>query len=51
MSFVSKTTGGGFPQYVLENIPPESDYGLTVNQPCHLLRRVDGWISDRGDGR
>jgi hypothetical protein len=33
MSFVSKTMGGGFPQYVLENIPPESSYGLTVNQP------------------
>ncbi|MDR3698181.1 MAG: UPF0182 family protein [Candidatus Sulfopaludibacter sp.] len=33
MSFVSKTIGGGFPQYVLENIPPESNYGLTVNQP------------------
>ncbi len=34
MSFVSKTTGGGFPQYVLENIPPESAFGLTVNQPA-----------------
>jgi uncharacterized protein len=34
MSFVSKTMGGGFPQYVLENIPPESSYGLTVNQPA-----------------
>ena len=33
MSFVSKTIGGGFPQYVLQNIPPESAYGLTVNQP------------------
>jgi uncharacterized membrane protein (UPF0182 family) len=33
MSFVSKTMGGGFPQYVVENIPPESAYGLTVNQP------------------
>ena len=33
MSFVSKTIGGGFPQYILENIPPESAYGLTVNQP------------------
>jgi uncharacterized membrane protein (UPF0182 family) len=33
MSFASKTMGGGFPQYVLENIPPESAYGLTVNQP------------------
>jgi uncharacterized membrane protein (UPF0182 family) len=34
MSFVSKTVGGGFPQYVLENIPPESAYGLKVNQPA-----------------
>ena len=34
MSFVSKTMGGGFPQYVLENIPPESSYGLTMNQPA-----------------
>lgn len=33
MSFVSKTMGGGFPQYVLENIPPESAFGLTVKQP------------------
>jgi len=33
MSFVSKTMGGGFPQYVLENIPPESAFGLTINQP------------------
>ena len=33
MSFVSKTIGGGFPQYLLENIPPESAYGLTINQP------------------
>ncbi len=34
MSFVSKTTGGGFPQYLIENIPPESGYGLTVTQPA-----------------
>jgi uncharacterized protein len=34
MSFVSKTMGGGFPQYVLENIPPESSFGLTINQPA-----------------
>ncbi|MGB8495646.1 MAG: UPF0182 family protein [Candidatus Acidiferrum sp.] len=33
MSFVSKTIGGGFPQYLLSNIPPESAYGLTINQP------------------
>jgi uncharacterized membrane protein (UPF0182 family) len=34
MNFVSKTIGGGFPQYVIENIPPESAYGLTVTQPA-----------------
>ncbi len=34
MSFVSKTMGGGFPQYVLENIPPESSFGLNINQPA-----------------
>jgi uncharacterized membrane protein (UPF0182 family) len=28
MNFVSKTTGGGLPQYLLENIPAESQYGL-----------------------
>jgi uncharacterized membrane protein (UPF0182 family) len=33
MSFVSKTIGGGFPQYLIENIPPESGYGLTIKQP------------------
>lgn len=33
MSFVSKTMGGGFPQYVVDNIPPESAFGLTINQP------------------
>jgi uncharacterized membrane protein (UPF0182 family) len=33
MSFVSKAIGGGFPQYLIENIPPESAYGLTINQP------------------
>ena len=34
MSFVSKTTGGGFPQYVVENIPPESTFGLNIKQPA-----------------
>ena len=33
MSFVSKVVGEGFPQYLIENIPPESDYKLTVTQP------------------
>lgn len=33
MSFVSKIIGGGFPEYLIENIPPDSAYGLTVSQP------------------
>jgi uncharacterized membrane protein (UPF0182 family) len=33
MNFVSTSTGGGLPQYLLENVPPESQYGLTVTQP------------------
>jgi uncharacterized membrane protein (UPF0182 family) len=33
MSFVTKTVGGGFPKYLLQNIPPESDYGLKITQP------------------
>src|SRR5271156_5293013 len=33
MNFVSKTVGGGFPQYLLENVPAESAYGLSITQP------------------
>ena len=33
MNFVSKTVGDGLPQYLLKNIPAQSDYGLTINQP------------------
>ena len=34
MNFVSKTVGGGFPQYTLENVPAESAFGLTITQPA-----------------
>ena len=35
MNFVSKTEGGGFPQYLIKNIPPESQYGrLNISQPA-----------------
>jgi hypothetical protein len=35
MNFVSKTVGGGFPQYLIQNIPPESQYGaLNISQPA-----------------
>jgi len=33
MNFVSSSTGGGLPQYLLENIPAQSQYGLTITQP------------------
>ena len=34
MNFVSKQIGGGFPEYVIENIPPVTSEGLDVNQPA-----------------
>jgi len=34
MNFVSKKIGGGFPQYTLENVPAESNFGLTIDQPA-----------------
>ena len=34
MNFVSKTVGEGFPQYLLENVPAESAFGLTITQPA-----------------
>ena len=33
MNFVSKTVGGGFPQYLLENVPAQSAFGLKIDQP------------------
>jgi uncharacterized membrane protein (UPF0182 family) len=34
MNFVSKITGGGFPQFLIENVPPESSDGLNIAQPA-----------------
>ncbi len=34
MNFVSKIAEGGFPEYIIENIPPVSEYGLNVEQPA-----------------
>jgi uncharacterized membrane protein (UPF0182 family) len=34
MNFVSKTVGGGFPQYLLENVPATGTDGLTLTQPA-----------------
>ncbi|MGA9960084.1 MAG: UPF0182 family protein [Acidobacteriaceae bacterium] len=33
MSFASQTVGGGFPKYLLQNIPPQSDYDLKITEP------------------
>ena len=33
MNFVSKTVGGGFPEYLLENVPADSAFGLNIAQP------------------
>ena len=33
MNFVSKTVGGGFPRYLLENVPTKSAYGLQITEP------------------
>ena len=34
MNFVSKITRGGFPEFLIENVPPESSYGLNITQPA-----------------
>ncbi len=39
MNFVSKKVGGGFPKYLLENIPAESAYGLNITQPRSTTER------------
>ena len=34
MNFVSKITAGGFPEFLIENVPPESSAGLKITQPA-----------------
>jgi uncharacterized membrane protein (UPF0182 family) len=34
MNFVSKITPGGFPEYLIQNVPPESSRGLNITQPA-----------------
>jgi uncharacterized membrane protein (UPF0182 family) len=44
MSFVSKIIGEGFPDYLLENIPPESTFKLAVKQPSiYFGERMPGY--------
>ena len=49
MNFVSKKVGGGFPKYLLENIPAEFGVRPEHNPACDLLRRVNARLSDRCD--
>ncbi len=34
MNFVSHSIGGGFPEYLIQNVPPQPSGGLTVTQPA-----------------
>jgi hypothetical protein len=34
MNFVSKSIGGGFPEYLVQNVPPQSTNGLNITQPA-----------------
>jgi uncharacterized membrane protein (UPF0182 family) len=34
MNFVSNITPGGFPEYLIENVPPECSHGLKITQPA-----------------
>jgi uncharacterized membrane protein (UPF0182 family) len=34
MNFVSRSVGGGFPEYLIQNVPPQSSFGLNVTQPA-----------------
>jgi uncharacterized membrane protein (UPF0182 family) len=34
MNFISRSIGGGFPEYLIQNVPPQSSPGLNVTQPA-----------------
>jgi uncharacterized membrane protein (UPF0182 family) len=40
MNLTSKTVGGGFPQYLLENVPATSTDGLSIAQPAIYYGRT-----------
>ena len=40
MNLTSKTVGGGFPQYLLENVPATSTAGLSIAQPAIYYGRT-----------
>lgn len=34
MNYVSKKVGGGFPQYLIDNVPPETTDGINISEPA-----------------
>jgi hypothetical protein len=40
MNSVSNTTGGGLPQYLVDNVPAESQFGLNITQPAIYFGEV-----------
>jgi uncharacterized membrane protein (UPF0182 family) len=40
MNSVSKTTGGGLPLYLVDNVPAESQFGLNITQPAIYFGEV-----------
>ena len=51
MNFVSKITPGGFPEYLIENVPPESTTRPEHYSAGHLLWGGDAGFQDRCDRR
>ena len=51
MNFVSKITPGGFPEFVIENVPPESSTRPDRHSAGHLFRGGDARLQDRRDRR
>ena len=49
MNFVSKITRGGFPEFLIENVPPECSDGLNITQPAIYYGEVDAGFQDRCD--
>ena len=47
MNSVSNTTGGGLPQYLVDNVPAESQYGLNITQPAIYFGEVTPGYQNR----
>jgi uncharacterized membrane protein (UPF0182 family) len=50
MNLVSKTVGGGFPQYLMQNVPAISSDGLSIAQPAVYYGRTQNGYRIVGTG-